>query len=156
MNWLGTDPDGAHHFRCPPEGCHLKNKMDWSRYCNSEHSEKPEGRLLRIMGILPRFSKLWKKWYKMRTAIERYFSSAKRSRLLDSYQHIRKEKIELHSEMSMLGSLLTALTHLRADDYKYMRHMTIKLPRAKPTAVPARAHKCAECCLCPQHGGLAA
>ena len=127
MNWLGTDPDGAHHFRCLPEGCHLKNKMDWSRYCNSEHSEKPEGRLLRIMGILPRFSKLWKKWYKMRTAIERHFSSAKRSRLLDSYQHIRKEKIELHTEMSMLGSLLTSLTRLRADDHKHLRHMTIKV-----------------------------
>ena len=76
--------------------------------------------------------------------------------MLDSYQHIRKEKIELHAEMSMLGSLLTTLAHLRADDYKHMRHMTIKLPRAKPTAVPAGAQECAECCLCPQHGRLAA
>ena len=127
MSWLGMDPDGAHHFRCPPEGCRLKDKVDWSSHCNSEHSEKPEGRLLRIMGILPRFSRAWKELYKKRTEIERYFSSAKRSRLLDSHQHIRKEKIELHTEMSMLGSLLTTLTHLRADDYKHMRHMTIKL-----------------------------
>ena len=71
MNWLGTDPDGAHHFRCPPGGCHLKNKVDWSRYCNSEHSEKPEGKLLRIMGIVPRFSRAWRKIYKKRTEIER-------------------------------------------------------------------------------------
>ena len=35
--------------------------------------------------------------------------------------------IELHAEMSMLASLLTTLTHLRADDYKHMKHMTIKL-----------------------------
>ena len=63
----------------------------------------------------------------MRTAIERYFSSGKRSRLLDSHQHLKKEKIELHAEMSMLASLLTTLTHLRADDYEGMRHMTIKL-----------------------------
>ena len=113
--------------RCPSEGCWLKDKVDWSRYCNSGHSEQPEGRLLRIMGIVPRFSKVWKKIYKKRTEIERYFSSGKRSRLLDSYQHIRKEKIELHTEMSMLASLLTTLTHLRADDYKHMRHMTIKV-----------------------------
>ena len=124
MTWLGMDPDGAHHFRCPPEGCRLKDKVDWSSYCNSEHSEKPEGRLLRIMGIVPRFSKAWRGLYKKRTGIERYFSSAKRSRLLDSHQHLRKAKIELHAEMSMLASLLT---HLRADDYKHLRHMTIKL-----------------------------
>ena len=29
--------------------------------------------------------------------------------------------------MSMLASLLTTLTHLRADNYKHMRRMTIKL-----------------------------
>ena len=37
---MGTGEDGAHHFRCPPEGCHLKNKLNWSRYCHDEHSEK--------------------------------------------------------------------------------------------------------------------
>jgi len=123
MVWPGTDPDGAHHFRCPPEGCRLKEKAPWAGYCNFEHSEKPEGWLLRIMGIVPRFSEPWKELYKKRTSIERYFSSGKRSRLLDSYQHLRKEKIELHSEMSML----TTLTHLRADDYQGMRLMTIKV-----------------------------
>ena len=127
MTWLGMDPDGAHHFRCPPEGCRLKDKVDWSRYCDSEHSEMPEGRLLRIMGIVPRFSKAWKELYKKRTAIERWFSSGKRSRLLNSHQHLTKAKIELHAEMSMLASLLTALTHLKANDYEHMRHMTIKL-----------------------------
>ena len=127
MTWLGTDPDGAHHFRCPPEDCRLKDKVDWTSYCNSEHSERPEGKLLRIMGIVPRFSKAWKELYKKRTGIERWFSSGKRSRLLDSHQHVRKEKIELHAEMSMLASSLTTLTHLRADDYEGMRHMTIRV-----------------------------
>ena len=65
MAYLGTDPEGAHHFRCLPGGCALKDKMDWSRYCNSEHSEKPEGKLLRIMGVVPRFSELWKALYKL-------------------------------------------------------------------------------------------
>ena len=60
----------------------------------------------------------------MRTAIERYFSNGKRSRLLDSHQHLRKEKTEMRAEMSML----TTLRRHRADDYKHMKHMTIKLP----------------------------
>ena len=128
MTYLGTDQDGGHHFRCRRSGCWLKDKIDWSRYCDSEHSEKPEGKLLRIMGIVPRFSGLWKKLYKKRTGIERWFSSGKRSRLLDSHQILRKGKIELHANGSILASLLTMLTHLKADDYNHMRHMRIKLP----------------------------
>lgn len=126
MTYLGTDPKGAHHFRCQAGGCQLRNKIDWSRYCDSHHSEKPEGKLLRIMGLVPRCSGLWKKWYKLRTAIERYFSSAKRSRLLDSHRYFKQEKVELHANMSALAYLLTALTHLKADDYKSMRHMNVR------------------------------
>ena len=156
MSWLGMDPDGAHHFRCPPKGCRLKEKVDWSRHCDSEHSEKPEGRLLRIIGIVPRFSKLWRKIYNKRGSIERWFSSAKRSRLLDSHQLLRMGKISLHVNMSMLAWLLTALARLKADDYRGMRHMYIRLPRAGPASEPAGARECAECCFCPQHGGIAA
>ena len=126
MTYLGTDLEGGHHFRCPASGCQLKNKIDWSRYCNSQHSEKPEGKLLRIIGLVPRSSKLWKKWYKMRTAIERYFSSGKRSRLMDSHRYFEQGKIHLHTNMSALTYLLTALTHLNADDYKGMKHMNIR------------------------------
>ena len=71
MAYLGTDQKGNHHFRCPSEGCWLKDKVDWSRYCNSGHSEQPEGKLLRIIGIVPRFTKLWRKIYNKRGAIER-------------------------------------------------------------------------------------
>ena len=126
MTYLGTDPEGAHHFRGPAVGCQLKNKIDWSRYCNSQHSEKPEGKLLRIMGLVPRSGKLWKKWYKMRTAIERYFSSGKRSRLMDSHRYFEQGKIHFHTNISALAYLLTALTHLKAGDYKSMRHMNIR------------------------------
>ena len=71
MSYLGTDKDGNHWFRCPPEGCRLKDRMDWSRYCNDEHWESPTGRLLRIMGIIPRFSREWKQLYRLRGANER-------------------------------------------------------------------------------------
>ena len=37
-----------------------------------------------------------------------------------------------------------------------MRCMYIRLPRAGPAAAPAEVQECQECCLCPQHGGLAA
>ena len=162
MAWLGTDPDGAHHFRCPAEGCHLKDKINWSRHCDSEHSEKPEGELLRTIGIIPRFSKLWRKIYNKRGSIERWFSSAKRSRLLDKHQLLRMGKISLHVNMSMLAWLLTALARLKADDYRRMRHMYIRLPRGGRGAdgIPAdlelaEVHECPGCQLCPQHTALA-
>ena len=156
MDYIGTDKEGNHYFRCPGEGCWLKRKVDWSRYCNSGHSEKPEGKLLRIMGIIPRFTKLWRKIYNKRGAIERWFSSGKRSRLLDKHQLLWIGKITLHVNMSMLAWLLTALARLKTDDYRRMRHMYIRLPRAEPTVEPAEAWGCTECCLCPKHGGLAA
>ena len=27
-DYIGTDPEGCHHFRCPREGCCLKHKVD--------------------------------------------------------------------------------------------------------------------------------
>ena len=107
------------------------------------------------MGIIPGFTKLWRKIYIKRGVIERWFSSAKRSRLLDRHQLLNMGKIGLHVNVSMLAWLLTALARLMADDYRRMRHMYFRLPRAWPTAKPAEAQSCAECCLCPQHGGLA-
>ena len=158
MDYIGTDKEGNHYFRCPGEGCWLKSKVDWSRYCNSGHSEKPEGKLLRIMGIIPRFTKLWRKIYNKRGAIERWFSSGKRSRLLDKHQLLRMGKIILHVNMSMLAWLLTALARLKTDDYPRMRHMYIRLPRAgrgtgrDPADMePAEVHDCPGCRLCPKH-----
>ena len=163
MEYLGTDQKGNHHFRCPSEGCWLKDKVDWSRYCNSGHSEKPDGRVLRIIGIVPRFTKLWRKIYNRRGAIERWFSSAKRSRLFDKHQLLRMGKISLHANLSTLAWLLTALARLKADDYRRMRHMYIRLPRAArevggdPTELGlADVHECQGCRLCPQHTLLAA
>ena len=151
MDYLGTDPEGCHYFRCPAQGCWLKDKVDWSRYCDTEYSEKPEGKLLRIMGRLPRFTAEWKGLYRMRPVIERWFSSAKRSRLLDRHQHLDEERISLHAGMSALAYQLTALAHLRASDYAGMRQMHIKLPGASPERGADEARKCTECCLCLQH-----
>ena len=155
MDFLETGPDGDHRFRCPEEGCHLKGRTDWNRYCDFEYSEKPEGTRLRIMGIIHRASEEWKELFKKRTTIERYFSSAKHSRLLDRHQFLGQERVSLHARMSMLGYLLTSWGRLRADDYEHMRHMYIRLPRPSPVEEYGEARECAECCLCPQHGKLA-
>ena len=157
MDFLGTEPDGRHLFRCPEGGCHLKGKTNWSRYCDFDHAEKPEGTKLRIMGVLHRASEEWQKIFKRRPAIERYFSSNKHSRLLDKHQFIGQKRVTLHDRMSTLSHLLTSWGRLRAGDYAHLRHMYIKLPkRPAPAAGPRESRKCDDCCLCPKHGLLAA
>ena len=131
MEYIKTDPEKGHLFRCPSEGCHLKETVQFTRHCDHECYEKPEGRLLRIVGLLPRCSAEWKAEYKKRPSEERYFSSAKHSRLLDTHRCLNGQKVSLHVLMSMLAYLTTALAHLLADDYAHMRHMRIMLPRAQ-------------------------
>ena len=131
MQYVETDAEQGHLFKCPSEGCHLKGKVHFTRYCDSEHYEKPEGRLMRIVGLLPRCSEEWKAKYKLRTVIERYFSSAKHSRLMDVHRYLNISKVSLHTAMSMLSYLATALAHLKADDYAHMRHMRIRVPKVR-------------------------
>ena len=150
MDLVETGEDGKHRFRCPGEGCRLKGRTDWSRYCDFDYAERPEGTKLRIMGVIHRASEKWKEVFRKRTSIERYFGSAKHSRLLDKHQCLGRERMNLHGRMSMLSYLLTAWGRLRADDYARMRHMRIRLPR--PGAEPSEARECTECCRCPQNG----
>ncbi len=131
MEYILTESEEGHLFKCPAEGCSLKDKVQFSGHCDYEHYEKPEGRLLRIVGLLPRCSVEWKTEYKKRPIIERHFSSAKHSRLLDTHRYLNIAKVSLHVLMSMLSYLATALAHLQADDYAHMRHMRIKLPKAR-------------------------
>ena len=131
MEYVETDPEKGHLFRCPGDGCLLKETVQFTRHCDHEHYEKPEGRRLRIVGLLPRCSEEWKAEYKKRPIIERYLSSGKHSRLLETHRHLNIFKVSLHVLMSMLAYLATALAHLQADDYAHMRHMRIRLPAVK-------------------------
>ena len=131
MEYVETDLEKGHLFRCPSDGCALKETVQFTRHCDYAHYEKPEKRLLRIVGLLPRCSEEWKTEYKKRPTIERYFSSDKHSRMLDTHRYLNGQKVELHVMMSMLSYLATALAHLKANDYTHMRHMRIKLPAAK-------------------------
>ena len=81
MDYIRTDKASGHHlFRCPPDGCDLKLKGNGAvRYCNSETWENPADNL-RVIGIIPRASKTWKKLYAKRMSVERVFRSLKHSR----------------------------------------------------------------------------
>ena len=133
MEYVETDPEQGHLFRCPADGCHLKDTIQFTRHCDSEHHELPGGKLLRIVGLLPRCSEEWKAEYKKRPIIERYFSSDKHSRLLGTHRYLNIKQVSLHAVMSMLAYLATALAHLWTDDYAHMRHMRIKLPVSNGT-----------------------
>ena len=155
MEYALTDPEEGHLFRCPAEGCSLKETVQFTRHCDYWHYEKPEGRLLRIVGLLPRCSDEWKAEYKKRPIIERHFSSVKQSRLLDTHRYLNKplpEHVSLHAAMSMLAYLATALAHLKADDYAHMRHMRIKLPKARGERrrrrLPSPACRDPDCACC--------
>ena len=132
MGYGGTDRKRDHRFDCPPEGCHLKDKTGVTRYCKDHHYENPEGEPLRIVGLLPRCSEEWKTEYKKRTSIERYFSSAKHSRLMNQHRNFNIIQMSLHVLMSMLTYLATAPAHLQADDCAHMRHTRINLPKVQP------------------------
>ena len=150
MDLVETGEDGKHRFRCPEEGCRLKGRTDWSRYCDFDYAERPEGTKLPIMGVIHRASEKWKEVFRKRTSIERYFGSAKHSRLLDKHQCLGRERMNLHGRMSMLSYLLTAWGRLMADDYACMRHMRIRLPRATRVAGLSETQDCPECCPRPQ------
>ena len=127
MKFVRTDPERGHLFRCAKGGCQFKpGQTLFPLECEGEIWVKPEGKMLRVVGKIPRFSKLWKLLYKLRTAIERYFSSAKRSRLLDTMRFLKKAKVEMHVAMSLLTYNATMLMRLAVGDYARMRHMRVK------------------------------
>ncbi len=151
MEYIETDPEQGHLFQCPPDGCYLKNKAGVATHCNEQRYVKPEGRLLRIVGLLPRCSDEWKIEYKKRPIVERHFSSGKHSRLMDQHRYFNIFQMSLHVLMSMLTYLATALAHLKADDYAHMRYMRIKLPKARrrePEQPPERACRDPGCTCC--------
>ena len=87
----------------------------------------------------------------MRTSIERYYLSGKRSRLLNQHQCMGIAKVSLHVRMSRLAYLSTVLAHLEADDYVGMRHMRVRLPKIRrqkaeqPPEVACHDPNC-DCC----------
>ena len=80
---------------------------------------------------------------------ERHFSSGKHSRLMDQHRYFNIFQMSLHVALSVLTYLATALAHLQADDYAHMRHMRIKLPKARRTELHNRQSRPAETLVVP-------
>jgi hypothetical protein len=63
---------------------------------------------------IPRDSEEWDEIYSKRTAIERVNSRLKEKRRLNTHCHRGFEKVQLHSLMSVLSLLVTALAEVNA------------------------------------------
>ncbi len=154
MEYVLTGPEEGHLFRCPAYGCEAEDKDGVAGRCDGQCYVKPEGRLLWIVGLLPRGSEEWKAEYKKRTVIECFFSSDKHSCLLNQHRYLNMFQMSLHVLLFMLSYLATALAHLQADDYAHMRHMRIKLPKARGERrrrrLPSPACRDPDCACCDQ------
>ena len=69
----------------------------------------------------------WERLYARRQMIERLFGSLKRSRLLDRHQYVRRDKVELHLELSILAYTTTMLTRPDARDGERLGHIRSKV-----------------------------
>ena len=128
MEYVRTSPETGHHlFRCPPGGCALRAKSNGAiQYCDSGVWENPADNL-RVIGVLPRSSRLWKRLYRQRMSIERVFRSLKHSRGLEGHCMRGMRKIKLQATMSVLTFQATVLGRVKAEDYVGMRQMTVKV-----------------------------
>ena len=116
MKYVRTDPDSGHHlFRCQIQGCRLKVKGTKAiRHCDDWSWEDPADDL-RVLGIVARQSPEWRKHYTKRWAVERWFRSAKHSRLLDTHRQLSMNRVRLHAALSLLAWQATALARLQAE-----------------------------------------
>ena len=130
MDYIETDQRKGHLFRCPQGGCRLKDKVKFTRHCDSQHYENPVGNseLLRKVGRLSRASRVWKKLYRRRTTIERLFSSMKASRLLNLHRYRGGRKVRLHAGLSNLTYLATMLMKVLGGQIENLRWMRLSMP----------------------------
>ncbi len=117
----------------------MKGKIGFSRYCDDEHFEKPEGVLLRRVGRIPHAGKRWRRLYKWRTTIERLFGSMRAPRLLILHRYRGIRKVRLHAAVSTLTYLATMLYRIKAGDLADIGQMRIPLPVSRAQELPAAA-----------------
>ena len=118
MEYVGSDSEKGHLFRCRSEGCHLKERKA-VLYCQDELWEKPQS--YRMNGLLAQNAPNWKPIYELRQSVERVFKSLKESRRLERHYIRTQNKISLHVSMSVLAYQLTALFRIRRNELDMMR-----------------------------------
>ena len=127
MVYVLTDPEtGKHLYRCPAEGCVLQSRSSGAvRYCDiTDHWEDPRDNP-KVISVVARASKRWKELYKLRTVIERWFSSAKRSRILNGSLYLTGDKVATNCAMSVLTYVVTVVAKVEAGDLTNMGLMDL-------------------------------
>ena len=94
---------------------------------------------MRKVGVFARAGSRWPKLYAKRQTIERWFSSLKRSRLLNEHHYRIRSKVVLHAALSVLMYSATVLARLLAGDYTNMRQMRITMPTIGAFSLPSSA-----------------
>ena len=126
MEYVRSDPERGHLYRCRDEGCALAKVRHGTRYCDTEVWEDPQ-RNIRLFGAIRRDGPEWKALYVKRQAIERVFKSMKESRRLERHCVKGMRQIALHAMMSALTYQATALARLRLGEGESMRWMVRKV-----------------------------
>ena len=123
MEYVRTNDQGKHLYRCRGEGCHLRDTLKGgSKHCVDEYLHDP-GENLRVFGAIRRDGPEWKRLYGKRWAIEQLFKTWKESRRLERHYVRGLKQIRLHSLMSMLAFQATALVKVQSGEQASMRWM---------------------------------
>ena len=119
MEYVTTDPEQGHLYRCVQEGCKLADRRG-VRYCDDEQwvhwRDAP-----RVVGPVRRDSQEWKDLYGLRQSVERVFKSLKQSRALDDHCQRGLLKVGLHALLSVTAFQATALRHLLTGQVRLLR-----------------------------------
>ena len=125
MQYVRSDPQEGHLYRCPPEGCKLKDRQG-VRYCQDQLWENRKDNL-RLFGPVRRGSPEWKRLYSLRQSVERVFKSLKQSRCLERHCVRGLRKVGLHATMSVLAFQATVLANYQAGQVGDMRWQVRKI-----------------------------
>ncbi len=115
MEYVRSDPERGHLYRCPREGCHLKGRTGAVRYCNDEVWENRNDNP-RLFGPLRQQSQVWKNLYAKRQTVEQVNKSLKESRRLERHYVRRLANMALHIAMSVLAYSATVLVNVLAGE----------------------------------------
>ena len=131
MQYIRTEvvDDKVYHlFGCPAEGCELKDRGSGAKaYCRFGFWVQVTDENVRAVGgRVARASSEYRRKYKKRPSIERFFSAAKETRLLDTHRYIKPSKVLLHVGLSILTYLATMLAHAQDGRVEDIRKMAIR------------------------------
>ena len=119
MEYVRSDPQRGHLYRCPPEGCHLKNRKG-VLYCQDEDWENRQDNP-RMWPPIRRGSPEYKRMSRKRWLVEQVFKSLLESRGLEVHYVRGVDKIALHCLLGTLVYCVTALVRIQNGEREYMR-----------------------------------